>query len=103
MKEQEKSPEKEVNEMEASNLSDIEFKVEVIRMLKELSENYNSMKKDIETMKKNQSEMKNTTSYIKNSLEAIKSRLDEAEDWISDLEDKVEKNTQAEQQKEKDI
>ena len=39
--------------MEASNLSDIEFKVMIIRMLKELSEFYNSMKKDIETMKKN--------------------------------------------------
>ena len=50
MKGQEKSPEKELNEMEASNLSDIEFKVMIIRMLKELSENYNSMKKDIETI-----------------------------------------------------
>ena len=32
--------------MEASNLSDLEIKVMAIRMLKELSENYNSMKKD---------------------------------------------------------
>ena len=31
----------------------------------------------------------------------MKSRLDEAEDWISELEDKVEKNTQKEQEKEK--
>ena len=35
------------------------------------------------------------------SLEGIKSRLDEAEDHICDLEDKVEKNTQNEQEKEK--
>ena len=34
-------------------------------------------------------------------MEEINSRLDEAEDGISGLEDKVEKNTQAEQQKEK--
>ena len=40
MKEKEDSPEKELNEIEASNVSDIEFKVMVIRMLKELSENY---------------------------------------------------------------
>lgn len=37
--------------MEASNLSNREFKVMIIRMLKEHNENYNSMRKGIETMK----------------------------------------------------
>ena len=46
MKEQNKSPEKELNKMEISNLSDAEFKTLVIRMLKELSKNLNSIKKD---------------------------------------------------------
>ena len=45
----EDSPLKELNEMEASKLSDIELKTMVIRMLKELSENckelYGSYKK----------------------------------------------------------
>lgn len=36
MIEQQKSPEKELNKMQARNLSDIEFKRMVIRMLKEL-------------------------------------------------------------------
>ena len=36
MKEQKNSPEKELNEMEASNLSDTQFNVMVIRMLKDL-------------------------------------------------------------------
>ena len=45
MKEQEKSPKIEVNEMETSNLPDIGLKKMVIKMLRELSENYNSMKK----------------------------------------------------------
>ena len=36
MKEQEKPPEKESNEMKVSNLSDIEFKKIVIRMFKKL-------------------------------------------------------------------
>ena len=44
---------KELNEMVKKYISDIELKKIVIRMLKELSENYNSMKKDIEIMKKN--------------------------------------------------
>ena len=45
VKEQIKTPEKELNEMEVSNLSDAEFKTLVIRMLKELSEDLNSIKK----------------------------------------------------------
>ena len=63
----------ELDEMEASNLSDKDFRVINIRIL-------NSMKKDIETMKKDQSEIKNATSEINNTLEGINSRLDETED-----------------------
>ena len=39
---------------------------------------------------------------MKNTVEEIKTRLDEAEDWISELDNKVEKNSQIEQQNEKD-
>ena len=45
MKEQIKTPEKELNKMEISNLSDVEFKILVIRMLKELSEDFSGIKK----------------------------------------------------------
>ena len=38
MKEQNKTPEKELNHMERANLSDTEFKTLVIRMLRELNE-----------------------------------------------------------------
>ena len=44
MKEQTKTPEKELNKMEISNLLDAEFKTLFIRMLKELSEDLNSIK-----------------------------------------------------------
>ena len=71
LKGMEDSPLKEVNEMEASKLSNIEFKIMVIRMLKELTDNYkelsekyNSMKKEIETINKNQEEMKNIISFF---------------------------------------
>ena len=53
MKEQIKTPEKELNKMEISNLSNAEFKILVIRMLKELS-------KDLNHIRKIQSEMKDT-------------------------------------------
>ena len=68
----EDSPLKELNEMEVTKLSDIEFKLMVIKMLKELRDNYKelrenyiSMKKEIETINKTQGEMKNTISEIK--------------------------------------
>ena len=46
MKEQIKTPKKELNTVEISNLSDAEFKTLIIRMLKELSEDLNSIKKN---------------------------------------------------------
>ena len=60
MKEEIKTPEKELNKREISNLSDAEFKTLVIRMLKELSEHLNSIKKI-------QSETKDTLTEIKNN------------------------------------
>ena len=45
MKEQINTLEKELHKMEISNLSDAEFKTLVIRMLKEISEDLNSIKK----------------------------------------------------------
>ena len=45
MKERNKTPEKELNEMEISNLSDAEFKTLVIRMLRELIGYFNVIKK----------------------------------------------------------
>ena len=64
MKEQIKTPEKEQNKMEISNLSDAEFKTLVIRMLKELIGFFNSIKKT-------HAEMKVTLSEIKKNLEVI--------------------------------
>ena len=43
MKEEIKPPEKELNEMEISNMSDAELKTLVIRMLRELSEDLRSI------------------------------------------------------------
>ena len=61
IKEQNNTPEKELNKMEISNLSDAEFKTLAIRTLKELKE-------DISSIKKIQSEMKDSLIEIKNNL-----------------------------------
>ena len=47
MKEQNKTPEKELSEMEITNLSDAEFKTLVIRLLKELIEYGNNIKEEM--------------------------------------------------------
>ena len=65
--------------MEKSNLLFPEFRTLVMRMLKELSEDLNSIKKI-------QSEMKGTLIEIKNNLHGINSKVDEAENQISGLE-----------------
>ena len=86
-KEMEDPPLKELNEVEVTKQPDIEFKIMIIKMLKELthsytelSENYNNMKKETETININQGEMNNKIAKIKNTLEGITSRLDEGED-----------------------
>ena len=96
MKEQIKTPEKELNEMEISNPSDAEFKTPVIRMLKELSE-------ELSSIKKIQSETKDTLIEIKNNLQGNNSGVDEAKNQINNLGHKKAKNNHAEQQEEKRI
>ena len=87
MKEQIKTPEKELNKMEISNLSDAEVKTLVIMMLKELSE-------DLNDKKKIQAEMKDTLIETKNNLWEINSKVNEAKNKINDLEYKEAKNNQ---------
>ena len=91
MKEQIKTPEKELNKMEISNLSDAEFKTLVIRILKELNEDLNSIKNI-------QSEMKKTLIEIKNNLQGNNNKVDESKNQINDLKHEEAKNNQSEQQ-----
>ena len=84
IKEQNKTPEKELK-MKITNLSDAEFETLVVRMIKELSEYFNSLKMI-------QSEIKKTLIEIKNNLQGNNSREDEAKKQINDLEHKEEKD-----------
>ena len=93
MKEQIKTPYEELNKMETSKLLDAKLKTLVIRMLKEFSENLNSIKKI-------QSETKDALIEIKNNIQENNSRVDKAENQINDLEHKEARNNQSEQQEE---
>ena len=76
MKQQIKTPEKELNKIKISNLSDTELKTLVIRILKELSE-------DLSSIKEIQSKMKNTLIETKNNLQGNNSRADAAKNQIN--------------------
>ena len=94
-KEQKKTPEKELNEMEISNLSDAEFKTLVIRMCKELTGYFKNIKHT-------QAEIKISLSEINKNLQGIKSRVEEAKNQINDLEHKEAKKTSNQNKKKKE-
>ena len=81
-KEQTTTPEKELNEVEISNISDAEFKTLVIRMLKELSEDQQHKKDPV----------RNEEYTIRNNLQGNNDRMYEAENQINDLEHKQKKS-----------
>ena len=93
MKEQNYTPEKELNETERANLSDAEFKTLVIQILKELIEYGNNIKE----------EMNITLSEIKKNLQGTNSEGKEARIQINDLEHKEEINIQPEQKKKQEF
>ena len=95
MKEQIKTPEKELNEIEISNLSDVEFET--------LYKDAQGTQQDLSSIKKTQSEMKDTLIEIKNNLQGNNSRMDEAKNQTNDLEHKEAKNSQSEEEEEKRI
>ena len=90
LKEQIKTPEKELNEMEISNLSDTDFRQQIMSILKEFS-------RDVNSIKKIQSKMKNSLIEMMNNLQGNNSRVDEAKNQINDSEHKEEKNNHTEQ------
>ena len=72
----EQTPEKELNKIKITNLSDAEFKTLMIRILKEFIEYGNNIKE----------EMKVTLSEMKKNLQGTNSGGDEAKIQINDLE-----------------
>ena len=90
MKEQNKTPEKEVNEMEIANLSETEFKTLVIRMLIELLEYGHKIEEKVKAMK----------SEIKENVQGTNSEGKETRTQINDVDQKEERNIQPEKNEE---
>ena len=87
MKEQSKTPERELSSEEIANLSDGEFEVLVIKILTELIELGHKMKE----------QMKTTRGEIKQDIQGTNSDRKETRTQSNDLEQKEEINIQLEQ------
>ena len=96
MKEQDKTPERQLNEVEIGNLPEKEFRIMILKMIQNLGKRMEAkiekmqemFNKDLEGLKNKQTEMNNKITEMKNTLEGVNSRITEAEEWISDLEDR---------------
>ena len=92
MKEQTRNTEVQINEEEIGKLPKKEFRIMIVKMIKNLENKMEKMQesinKDIEELKNRHAETNNTITEIKNILEGINIRMSETEEWISELEDK---------------
>ena len=109
MKEQDKTPEKQLNEVEIGNIPEKEFGIMIVKMIQDLGKRMEAkiekmqemFNKELEELKNKQTEMNNIINRMKTTLEGIKSRITEVQERISDLEDRMVEFTAAEQNKEK--
>ena len=107
MKEQDKTPEKQLNEVEIVNLPEKEFKIMIVKMIQDLGKRMEVkskkmqeiFNKDLEGLKNK--ETNNKITEMKTTLEGINSRITEAEERLSNLEDRMMEFTAAEENKEK--
>ena len=80
MKEQDKSPEKQLNEVEIGNLPEKEFRIIIVKMIQDLRKRREKMQN---TFSKDREQLKNKQIEMNDTLEGINSRITEAEDAFS--------------------
>ena len=102
-KEQTRNTEVQIDEEEIGKLPEKEFRIMIIKMIKNLENRMEKMQesinKDLGKLKNKHTETNNTITEIKNTLEGINSRISEAEEQISKLEDKMVEISSEEQNK----
>ena len=103
MKEQTRNTEVQINEEEIGKLPEKEFRIVIVKMIKNLENKMEKMQesinKDLEELKNKHTETNSTITEIKNTLEGINSRISEAEEQVSEQEDKMVEVTYEEQNK----
>ena len=84
MKEQTRNTEVQINEEEIGKLPEKEFRIIIVKMIKNLENKIEKMQesinKDLEELKTKHTETNNTVTEIKNTLEGLNSKISEAEE-----------------------
>ena len=84
LKGQENSPKADNNETDLCSLTDLEFKREIVKILKELREDMNSntdpLRKELENRRRSQEKLENSFAEIQTELRAVKTRMNDAEE-----------------------
>ena len=103
VREQSRNTEVQINEEEIGKLPEKEFRITIVKMIKNLENKMEKMQesinKDLEELKNKHTETNSTITEIKNTLEGINSRISEAEEQVSELEDKMVEVTYEERNK----
>ena len=83
MKEQTRNTEVQINEEEIGKAPEKEFRIMIVKMIKNLENRMEKMQesinKDLDKLKDKHTEANNTIAEIQNTLEGINSRISEAE------------------------
>ena len=100
MKEQTRNTKVQISEEEIGKLPEKEFRIMIVKMIKNLENKMEKMQESVNKELKNKhTETNSTITEIQNTLEGINSRISEAEKRISELEDKMVEITYEEQNK----
>ena len=84
MKEQTRNTEVQINEVEIGKLPEKDFRIIIVKMIKNLESKMKKMQesinKDLEELNNKHTKTNNTITEIKNTLEGIDSRISEVEE-----------------------
>ena len=84
MKEQTRNTEVQINEEETGKLPENEFRIMIVKIIKNLENKLEKMQesinKNLEELKNKHTETNSTVTKIKNTLEGINSRISEADE-----------------------
>ena len=87
LKEEENSPKADNNETDLGSLTDLEFKREIVKILKELREDMNSntdtLRKELENIRRSHEKLENSCAEMQTELKALKSRMNDAEKLVT--------------------
>ena len=101
MKEQTRNTEVQINEEEMGKLCEKEFRIMIVKMIKnfenKMEKMQESINKDLEELNNKHTETNKTITEIEHTLEGINSRISVAEECINELEDKMVEITYEEQ------